>query len=206
MNTLQPLRIVTLAVIAAALCAQEHGRIPRVPAFPGAEGHGSMTRGGRGGRVIAVTNLDDSGPGSLPAAVEAEGARIVIFRISGTIVLESPLRISHPYITIAGQTAPGDGLALRKYPLQIDADEVVIRYIRVRLGDESGDDADAIETDTRVLLRCHPSNFKMTGFVDEPSAEAIGTLPHCMAAGATGAVMSRWRARRHRRPSRRGRR
>lgn len=105
-----------------------------------------MTRGGRGGRVIAVTNLEDSGPGSLRAAVEAQGARIVVFRVSGTITLESPLRITHPYITIAGQTAPGDGVALRKHPIQIDADEVVIRYIRVRLGDESGNDDDAISS------------------------------------------------------------
>ena len=119
---------------------------PRVPAFPGAEGHGSMTRGGRGGRVIAVTNLNDSGPGSLRAAVEAEGPRIVVFRVSGTITLESRLRISNPYITIAGQTTPGDGIALRKHPIQIDADEVVIRYIRVRLGDESGNDDDAISS------------------------------------------------------------
>lgn len=119
---------------------------PSVPAFPGAEGHGAMTRGGRGGRVIAVTNLNDSGPGSLRAAVEAEGPRIVVFRVSGTIVLESPLKISHPYLTIAGQTAPGDGVALRKHQIQINADEVVIRYLRVRLGDESGVDADAVSS------------------------------------------------------------
>ena len=119
---------------------------PRVPAFPGAEGHGSVAQGGRGGRVIAVTNLRDSGPGSLRAAVEAEGPRTVIFRVSGTILLDSRLEISNPYITIAGQTAPGDGVALRKHPIQIDADEVVIRYMRVRLGDESGDDDDAISS------------------------------------------------------------
>ena len=117
-----------------------------VPTFPGAEGHGSMTRGGRGGRVIAVTNLGDSGPGSLRHAVEADGPRIVVFKISGTIILESTLRITNPHITIAGQTAPGDGIALRKHPLNIDADEVVIRYIRVRLGGESGVDADAISS------------------------------------------------------------
>ncbi|MDA0207083.1 MAG: pectate lyase [Acidobacteria bacterium] len=133
-------------MLVATLVAEALGQVPGVPAFPGAEGHGSMTRGGRGGPAIAVTNLDDSGPGSLRAAVEAEGARIVVFRVSGTIVLESPLRISNPYITIAGQTAPGDGIALRKHPIQIDADEVVIRYVRVRLGDESGDDADAVSS------------------------------------------------------------
>ncbi|MBT5711042.1 pectate lyase, partial [Candidatus Poribacteria bacterium] len=69
---------------------------PTVPAFPGAEGYGSVTRGGRGGRVIAVTNLDDSGPGSLREAVDAEGPRIVVFRVSGTIILESRLRIANP--------------------------------------------------------------------------------------------------------------
>lgn len=149
MNALGAKRVV-LAVLsglfAATAVPDALGQTPLVPAFPGAEGHGSMTRGGRGGPVIAVTNLNDSGPGSLRAAVEAEGPRNVVFRVSGTITLESPLRIRHPYITIAGQTAPGDGIALRKHPIQIDADEVVIRYIRIRLGDESGDDSDAISS------------------------------------------------------------
>ena len=117
---------------------------PSVPAFPGAEGYGAMTRGGRGGKVILVTNLNDTGPGSLRDACETEGPRIVVFTVSGTITLESRLRISNPYITIAGQTAPGDGICIKKYPLSINASEVIIRYIRVRLGDESDADADAI--------------------------------------------------------------
>jgi len=86
--------------------------IPRtavsIPAFPGAEGFGAESVGGRGGKVLFVTNLNDSGPGSLRAAVEAEGPRTVIFRVSGTIAMKSRLAVTKPYITIAGQTAPGD--------------------------------------------------------------------------------------------------
>ena len=148
------------------------GKTGHLPSFPGAEGHGSVTRGGRGGRVIAVTNLDDSGPGSLRAAVEAEGPRIVVFRLSGTIDLQSRLTISNPFITIAGQTAPGDGIAIKRYPLKIDADEVILRYLRLRLGDESGDDADALS-----------SRFHQNIMVDHVSAswsvdEAV-SIYHC---------------------------
>ncbi len=83
-------------------------------AFPGADGFGAQAVGGRGGRVIEVTNLNDSGPGSLRAAVEeASGSRTVVFRTGGTITLESEIYLGNPYITIAGQTAPGDGITLR---------------------------------------------------------------------------------------------
>ena len=113
-----------------------------IPAFPGAEGAGAFTPGGRGGKVIEVINLNDSGPGSLRAAVEAEGPRIVVFRISGIITLETPLSIPNPFITIAGQTAPGDGICIRGQTTEINTHDVVLRYLRFRRGNiKDRDDA-----------------------------------------------------------------
>lgn len=115
-----------------------------VLAFPGAEGAGRHALGGRGGRVYTVTHLGDAGPGSLRAAVEASGPRTVVFAVSGTVVLERLLRVTQGRLTIAGQTAPGDGITLRGHPFEVAADDVVVRYIRSRLGDETGVDGDAI--------------------------------------------------------------
>ncbi len=115
-----------------------------IPAFPGAEGFGAESIGGRGGKVLFVTNLNDGGPGSLRAAVESDGPRTIIFRISGNIALKSSLAVTRPYITIAGQTAPGDGICLKDHALTISADHVIIRYLRCRPGDNTKSATDAI--------------------------------------------------------------
>ena len=108
-------------------------------AFPGAEGYGRFARGGRGGRVYEVTTLNDSGPGSLREAVEADGPRTVVFRVGGTINLTDRLVIKNPYITVAGQTAPGDGIAVRGATFGCSGvHDVIIRHLRIRIGDESG--------------------------------------------------------------------
>jgi len=112
------------------------GTVFALPAFPGAEGFGASAIGGRGGRVIEVTNLNDAGSGSLRAAIEASGPRIVVFRTGGTIKLNSNIKISNPYITIAGQTAPGGGITIRGATLTITTSEVIVRGIRVRTGDD----------------------------------------------------------------------
>lgn len=113
-------------------------------AFPGAEGYGKYAVGGRGGRTLIVTNLNDGGPGSLREAVEQKGPRTIVFAVSGTIELHSPLRVNNDSITIAGQTAPGDGICLKDNPLVVNASHVIIRYLRVRLGDKYTHDNDAI--------------------------------------------------------------
>ena len=108
-------------------------------AFPGAEGWGRFSKGGRGGAVLKVTNLDDSGPGSFREAVTNAEPRIIVFEVSGTIDLKSPLVINTPYLTIAGQTAPGDGICLKRFPLKIhNTHDIIIRGIRIRPGIESG--------------------------------------------------------------------
>ena len=109
---------------------------PRQPAFPDAWGYGRYARGGRGGIVVEVTNLNDDGPGSLREAVTGDyGPRTIVFTVSGMITLSSRLTINQDYITVAGQTAPGKGICLRSAPFGLSgAEDVIIRHLRVRLG------------------------------------------------------------------------
>jgi pectate lyase len=107
-----------------------------LPAFPGAEGFGTRTPAGRDGRVLEVTTLADRGPGSLREALEQPGPRIVVFRVAGTIELEDFLYVNHPFLTVAGQTAPAGGICLKNAGLTIMTHDVLIQHLRIRPGIE----------------------------------------------------------------------
>jgi pectate lyase len=141
-----------IAAVCAMLAAANLGHAdPKTPlAFPGAEGYGRYARGGRGGDVYHVTNLNDNGPGSLRVGVRsATGPRTIVFDVSGTIELKKSLVVNKSFLTIAGQTAPGDGICLKDWTFEIKkASHIIVRYIRVRLGDQHKPqgDPDAITT------------------------------------------------------------
>jgi pectate lyase len=114
-------------------------RLPEgIPAFPVVWSSGMFTTGGCGSHTIEVTNLNDSGTGSLRAVAEAKGPRIVIFRVVGIIGLESNIDIDNPDITIAGQSVPGDGILLTNPSLNLDTENVILRHLRVRRGRPEG--------------------------------------------------------------------
>lgn len=136
------LTLIAAAAISVGAVAQE-----QAPAFPGAEGHGRYVTGGRGGKIVHVTNLNDSGAGSLRQAVSGNDKKIVVFDVCGYIDLKSDLKIGSN-TTIAGQTAPGQGITVRYYTIRPDADNIIVRFIRFRRSEvkDVNDGADAIWT------------------------------------------------------------
>jgi len=140
-----------------------------IPAFPGAEGFGAESIGGRGGAVHHVTNLDDAGTGSLRECVEASGPRVCVFDVGGEILLKSGMTITNPFITIAGQTAPGGGLTLRNSPgnkdpsINIQTNDVIIRYIRTRPGPGGWDKATADEKKLEGGATCCQGSTDISG-------------------------------------------
>lgn len=129
------------------------------PAFPGAEGFGKYTSGGRGGKVYHVTTLADGNyPGTLRHAAMQSGPRTIVFDVAGTIMLDSMLRITEGDMTIAGQSAPGDGICIAGYPVVLKGDNIIIRYLRFRVGDTNPGDHDGIGgTDFKNLILDHCS-------------------------------------------------
>ena len=161
-----------------------------LPAFPGALGWASRTPGGRGGQIIRVTNLNSEGPGSLRAAIEAEGPRIVVFEVGGVIDLgRKTLKLQSPFITIAGQTAPSPGVTLIRGGMDITAHDVIVQHIRIRPGSAGGEWMSGWDEDSIATVGAHNviiDHCSLTWATDE-NLSASGPR-------FTGSTPEEWRA------------
>jgi pectate lyase len=150
-----------------------------VPVIPGGAGFGMETKGGRGGKVYKVTNVNASGSGSLKACIDATGARTCVFEVSGTIRITSDLIIRNAYLHIAGQTAPSPGIMIRGAAIRVSTNDVVIQHLRVR----AGDDANGPDPNNRDSL-------KIEGTTTKPARNVV--IDHCSFSWATDEVVSAW--------------
>ncbi len=156
-----------LLLIGSLVTSQLHAISPAselFPAFPGAEGAGAYTPGGRGGKIFVVNTLEDYYPGkekpipgSLRQAIDADMPRTIVFDVGGIIDLKNELEIRNPFITIAGQTAPGNGITLRRHALEVKTHDVIVRYLRIRPGDLAGEEMDALSCSAQNVIIDHCS-------------------------------------------------
>jgi hypothetical protein len=139
--------------------------------FPGAQGFGTETPAGRGGKIIKVTNLNDSGTGSLRAAIDTSGPRIIVFEVGGQITLSSDLKISNPFVTIAGQTAPSPGITLKGAGIRVSTHDVLVQHLRIRVGDDpngpSPSNRDALQIPTPGVYNVVVDHVSASWAIDE---------------------------------------
>ncbi len=186
---------ITAAVGMVAVLLTPAAAIAELPAFPGAEGEGRFTSGGRGGDVYRVTSLDDAGPGSLREGLRsANGPRTIVFDVGGTIRLNSGLRVRNGDLTIAGETAPGMGILITQFGLGIGAPNVIVRHLRVRPGDarmgpsaDGGFDGDAISISASDVMLDHVStswaideNLSVSGESNQRITVQFATICECL--------------------------
>ncbi|MFP3598412.1 pectate lyase [Chryseobacterium sp. SIMBA_029] len=174
-------QLLTIGIICGVSALAE---AQNVLSFPGAEGFGHYTTGGRGGKVYFVTKTaDDSSEGTLRYALDQKGPRYIVFTTGGTIYLQSPLRIKEGNVTIAGQTAPGDGITVANYETFVAADNVIIRYMRFRMGDQKKYEGDALGA--RFIKNLMVDHCSMSWSTDETVSIYVNentTLQWCVIA------------------------